>query len=257
MFSNKTLYILLNSVLMILSLTSCSIKKPDLKKEQASTYHQMGNFTSKHSDYKRAANLYKKAYNLDPSKSNSLLALAKVQIMMGKSDQAVSTYHKVLRQDKNNKQAKQGLAAAYFTAGEPIEAAEQWQQSLNQDPKNIDALNGLGLVMEQLHHYKEAQACFKTALKSAPESSLLLNNLGLIMALQGEVPQGIEQLRAAQRIAPSTRLKNNINLLQSIASNEASIDMLVDKLNAAFPKQKSSVTSDNRKALNKYVQKWC
>lgn len=257
MISKNTSYKLLSTLLMVLSTTSCFLKKPDLNKEQASTYHHMGNFTSKHADYKRAANLYKKAYKLDPSKSNSLLALAKVQIMMGQYEQAVSTYHKVLRQDKNNKQAKQGLAAAYFTSGEPIEAAEQWQQSLSQDPKNVEALNGLGLVMEQLHNYKGAQACFKVALKSSPESSLLLNNLGLTMALQGEVPHGIEQLRAAQKIAPSERLKNNISLLQSIAKNEASIDMLVDKLNAAFPKQKNAVTAEDKNTLNKYVQKWC
>lgn len=257
MISKSTTYKLLSTALMALSITACSLKKPDLNKEQASTYHHMGNFTSKHADYKRAASLYKKAYKLDPSKSNSLLALAKVQIMMGKSDQAVTTYHKVLRQDKNNKQARQGLAAAYFTAGEPVEAAEQWQQSLNQDPKNTEALNGLGLVMEQLHNYKGAQACFKVALKSSPESSLLLNNLGLTMALQGEVPNGIKKLRAAQKIAPSDRLKNNINLLQSIANNEASIDVLIDKLNAAFPKQKNSVTVENKSTLNKYVQKWC
>lgn len=257
MSSKSISYTLLSTSLMVLSITSCSLKKPDLNKEQASTYHHMGNFTSKHSDYKRAASLYKKAYKLDPSKSNSLLALAKVQIMMGKYDEAISTYHKVLHQDKNNKEARQGLATAYFTAGEPVEAAEQWQRSLNQDAKNKDALNGLGLVMEQLQNYKGAQACFKVALKSSPESSLLLNNLGLTMALQGEVSHGIEQLRAAQKIAPSARLKNNITLLQSIANNESSIEMLIDKLNAAFPKQKNAVTAEDKNTLNKYVQKWC
>ena len=77
------------------------------------------------------------------------------------------------------------------------------------------------------------------------------------MALQGEVPNGIKKLRAAQKITPSDRLKNNINLLQSIANNEATIDVLIDKLNAAFPKQKNSVTVENKSTLNKYVQKWC
>lgn len=257
MINKSSVWQLLANTLMVCALSACALKKPDLNKEQAATFHHMGNFTSKHADYNRAADMYKKAYKLDPSKSKSLVSLAKVQIMMGKYDEAITTYHKVLRQDKNSKPARQGLAVAYFTAGESLDAAEQWQLLLNQEPKNTEALNGLGLVMEQIHNYPRAQSCFKLALKTTPESPLLLNNLGLTLALQGALSQGIAQLRTAQKITPSERLKNNLNLLQAIANKEASLEVLMSKLDAGFPKQRTSLTAEHKQTLTKYVNKWC
>lgn len=245
------------SVLIVLALSSCALKKPDFKKEQAKTYHSMGNFTSKHADYARAADLYKKAHELDPQNSKSLLALAKVQLLLGTQDEAIATYKKVLLQDNKNKKAKQGLATAYYSSGESMDAVEQWSTVLKAEPHNVNALNGLGLVLEQTHHSKAAELCFRAALKTAANDTMLLNNLGLNLAIQGSVVQGIKQLRIAYKINSNPRLKNNIDLLQSIANKEQTIDVLLAKLESSFPKPKTKLSKKENEQLAQYAEKLC
>lgn len=118
---------------------------------------------------KKAAPLLEKLKN-DPSNSDLLIQVAKIEVGTHQFKEAANYYGKALQVDPKNVAIRTEMASCMFYTGDVDGAISQLQVALHYDPKNVNSLFNLGMIKWQgKQDAQGALAAWQELLKSNPQ----------------------------------------------------------------------------------------
>lgn len=141
--------------------------------------------------YKKAENLFYKAYLFDPDDPFTLNNLGYISELEGQVDRAAKFYALASQQAGD---AVIDQASASGLKGKPLRAVIGEVQDVNMriNQSNVEAIRLLSKGRAQ-----EAESLLEEAEKLDPKNPFTLNNLGLAKEMQGELPEALKYYTAA------------------------------------------------------------
>jgi len=141
--------------------------------------------------YKKAENLFYKAYLFDPDDPFTLNNLGYISELEGQVDRAAKFYALASQQAGD---AVIDQASASGLKGKPLRAVIGDVQDANMriNQSNVEAIRLLSKGRAQ-----EAESLLEEAEKLDPKNPFTLNNLGLAKEMQGELPEALKYYTAA------------------------------------------------------------
>lgn len=124
------------------------------------------------------------AINLDNTKTDAYLELARAYQEMGKTAEAEATYKKVIEVRPDDYAAYSNLGAFYYRTGRYSDAASQFREVTRLTPDNSRAYANLGGIYVLLKRNDDAIEMLQKSLDLQP-TSLAYNNLGTIYYKMG------------------------------------------------------------------------
>ncbi len=92
-------------------------------------------------DFGNAVNLYRHAAELEPTKTEPLVALGGTLADMGKIDEAIVNYNAALKISPHDGEALRGLARAYLKTGRPDLASDPLALAFHDTPNDPEAVD--------------------------------------------------------------------------------------------------------------------
>ncbi len=137
--------------------------------------------SARHDD--QVAELLHQAHALDPFDLTPLLALGRLSLRIGATEEAAEFFQAALAIEGDNRDARRGLADAFVDLDRAEDALAVYDVLISQDAGDGLAWNGKGLALDLSGRHDEAQAAFKAALAIIPEDPQVLANLELSRTL--------------------------------------------------------------------------
>lgn len=155
------------------------------------TQYQNGN-------YKAAASSFRLATAFKPDSVDAYNYLAKADLKLGKTSEAINAYKISLSIDSTAGDTYVDLASIYVDNKNYTEAEKVLKKGSQQDPTNSLPIYTLGLL--QLNHLdkpKEAEAAFRKTVRLAPTDGNAYYGLGAALNEQGRYTEAVTQLKKA------------------------------------------------------------
>jgi hypothetical protein len=95
-------------------------------------------------------------------------------------------------------------ALALQREGRMAEAVRLFEQAAAGRPQSAEIWNHLGNALQDAGRQEDAMGCYGRAVEAQPHFVSALQNLGYVLVAQGQTDKGIEQLRQAQQVKPSS-----------------------------------------------------
>ena len=133
-------------------------------------YHRQG-------DLRRAADHYRRAYELYPETGEMLLNLIAAEDEMGAADSARIHARLLVSRFPDYGAGWYALGNQYARGGENDSARAAYEEALRISPRMAQAENNLGVVLERLGRMEEAIARYRRAIEIDPQYSDARNNL--------------------------------------------------------------------------------
>jgi len=118
----------------------------------------------------KAVSYLRKAYELEPGNSSTLITLGEAQVSAGDLDGAMETWQEALKVNPNEIAATYNLGLAHLQKGDKEKARELWQQCLSQDPGYVMAHRNLATLAVIDGDYDEAVNHWLAVKKAEPQS---------------------------------------------------------------------------------------
>ena len=144
--------------------------------------------SARHDD--QAAELLNQAHALDPFDLTPLLALGRLSLRNGATEEAAEFFRAALAIEGDNCDARRGLADAFVDLDRADDALVVYDTLISQDAGDGHAWNGKGLALDLAGRHDEAQAAFKAALAVIPDDPEVLANLALSRTLAEAPAEG-------------------------------------------------------------------
>ncbi len=132
----------------------------------------------------------------------NLFEKALAAMYAGRHQEAVTGFRRLLAGDSRNSLARYYLADACLRAGQSASALREWENLLRMDPEYVPAAEALGAWWMGREDYAKARAYFQKALAAAPRDSTALAEEGVAEMRLGLLPEALEHLQDACRLAP-------------------------------------------------------
>ena len=171
---------------------------------------------------------------LSPENDVALAGLAGVEVVHGRTDDAITHYRHALALREGNAAAHHGLALALARQRKIEEAIEHWQRSLELQPDNTDARNEFGAVLAGIHHAREAIDQWQQTLAIDPDNGNAANNLGWVLATSSD-PTLRDGTKAVVYAKRATNLPggNNPVVYRTLAAAYAENGQFAEAISAA------------------------
>jgi Flp pilus assembly protein TadD len=137
----------------------------------------LGTYYYEKRDLPKAAYHHRRAYELQPDYTESLLDLGAVQDEMGEVDSAFVTIRLLTRLKKDYAPAWYALGNLYVRVDDPDSACWSYGRAIDLKPDFPEAENNLGAVLERMGRSEEAIAHYRRALALRPGYREARNNL--------------------------------------------------------------------------------
>ena len=137
----------------------------------------LGGYYYRHGDLARAAEHQRRAFELMPEYTESLLDLSAAEDEMGLADSAFAHVRLLIRLRPQYAPAWYALGNYYVRADRPDSARQAYEESIRLDPGFAQAENNLGVVVERLGRTEEAIAHYRRAVEILPGYAEATNNL--------------------------------------------------------------------------------
>lgn len=137
----------------------------------------LGGYYYQRRDLARAAYHHRRAFELQPRFTESLLNLGAAQDEMGQPDSAFVSIRLLLHLRGDYAPAWYALGNLYVRVDRPDSARWAYEQALRLDPGLAQAENNLGAVLERMGRYEEALAHYRRAAAILPGYREASNNL--------------------------------------------------------------------------------
>jgi tetratricopeptide (TPR) repeat protein len=161
---------------------------------------QIGDAQTNHVDEnmaRKAIEQYKMITDKEPSDTDSLVMMARLQKLLGDSVGAETSFKKVLSADADNEDAITGLAGVYSDRNNPKAASELLEKLATKNP-SPRALVALANLYEQMRQYSEAAETYAKALELDPSRAELKAAMAQDQALAGHYD---DALKTYQQVA--------------------------------------------------------
>lgn len=140
----------------------------DEKGDDFGYHYNMGRCYSYKGDYDLALSEYLNAHRIDPSKSEAVKEIIKINEASGDKTSLMEFYEKLHRQEPDNPLALKGLGSVYFDMYEFSNAAEYYEKSLKLNTSDYEVYKNLGICYEKLHRTAQAKENYQKYLEKAP-----------------------------------------------------------------------------------------
>jgi len=157
-------------------------KAIELDPNYAAAYNNLGTALSDLKRYDEAEVAYRKAIELDPNDALTYNNLGAALNDLKRYDEAEAILRKALELDPNDALAYTNLGAALRELKRVDEAETILRKALELDPNDALAYNNLGAALNDLKRYDEAEAILRKALELNPSNALAYNNLGAALS---------------------------------------------------------------------------
>jgi Flp pilus assembly protein TadD len=200
MWKNSRLMKVLPATACVLALAACGkssqqtyiipeeASKVDAKKiDVGATALRLADAAYAKGDFSMAAQLYFRAAELQPDKTEVMVKLGFALFKTGGAADAEKIFRAALAKEPKHADALRGLAHSLVTQGRAAEALPVYRQAIaaaGQPDARIYA--GLGAALDMVGKHDEARTAYAAGLKLAPKDFGLRNNLALSYAMSGD-----------------------------------------------------------------------
>jgi tetratricopeptide (TPR) repeat protein len=209
------------------------------------TQYQNGN-------YKAAAASFRLATAFQPDSTDSYNYLAKADLKLGKTTEAIKAYKNSLEIDSSQGDTYVDLASIYIDNKNYTEAEKVLKKGSQQDPTNSLPIYTLGLLqLNNLDKPKEAAESFRKTIRIEPNDGNAYYGLGAALNKQGDYKGAITQLKKALSLE-----KDSAPAMYELGSAYASLGKtdetkkLISQLEDLETTEASNLASDLQVAIN-------
>ncbi|MGH7002719.1 MAG: tetratricopeptide repeat protein [Alphaproteobacteria bacterium] len=164
-------------------------------------------------EYSMAAQLYYRAAELQPDKTDVMIKLGFALFKAGGPADAEKVFRAALQQNPKHLEALRGLAHSLVIQGRAAEAVNFYRQAMADGGKgDVRVYAGLGAALDMVGKHDEARSTYQAGLKLAPEDFGIRNNMALSYAMSGEGEKAKAILNGLSQNNPGMATKTNHSL---------------------------------------------
>ncbi len=164
---------------------------------------QQYEITSEARHVERALATCERALLQDPMRAETQIALGRIYLGTGRSDEALSAMEAALRLDPDNSQAHLGMGVVQEQLGDRNQAEAHFQTAIKLDPAWWRSYSYLGVFHMHGGNFAAASDQFSQAIRLEPDSVRSHSNLGGALLYQGEFNRAAEAFGQAIARQPS------------------------------------------------------
>lgn len=186
----------------------------------ASAYAELGEaFTRKYGATKdpqwmeKAQEACRRAVELNDALVPVHLAMARINAVTGKYQQAVIELQRALELDPANGEVHHLLAQVYEDTGKLQEAEAEYKQLIDLRPDYSTGYNDLGVFYFNQGQFAKAELLFRKVNAIVPRNVLGYSNLGGVYSAMGRYNEAIAALQASLEIKPSAGAYSNLGTI--------------------------------------------
>jgi tetratricopeptide (TPR) repeat protein len=182
------------------------------KSPSARTYATLANSYESMKEYSLAADAYKKALELDSTRTELKAALAQDQALAGKYDDALKTYAEMAEADPKNAQPYLGMAQIYREQKNYEQAHGALNKAKESDPDNLEIRYDEVRLLQEEGKTAEAIAGLKSVLESTSRRNYdanqrafraqMLEQLGALYRSNDQYEQAADAFRQVGALDP-------------------------------------------------------
>jgi Flp pilus assembly protein TadD len=150
-----------------------------------------------------------------PDRDIYRLALADVQLRMGRLPEAREQLEQLVRRNPGLTEARTRLGTVEGQLGDKAGALENFQKAHQLQPSNLSVTLGYALLLEEAGQKDQARGLYEELLRADPENPTALNNLAYLKAEQGvDLDQALGYAQhALQRSPQDPNISDTLGLI--------------------------------------------
>jgi tetratricopeptide (TPR) repeat protein len=137
-----------------------------------------------------------------PNNWKALLAMARIQLELGRNQDALASFQQVIEIKNDYPPAFLGAGEASAKLADNATARRMFERALLLDPKYADAMNQLGLLAASSNDMTGARRWFQQAIETQNDHPGAINNLGVLYAKMGKAEDSIAAFRYGIKTNP-------------------------------------------------------
>ena len=187
----------------------------DKQPNNPETHEAWANYYAAQNNLTAAMQEVQQTVALDPSRSESYLLLALLQLRSNMTDQAEASFKKAVQADPSAMNAQLALGGFYQSHNRLAEAEQQFRHGIDIDPKNSAPRAALVRLLMQQGKRDEAESFLRQTKKDLPDSAEGYRMLGDYYFAVGDLDKAVAEYSSLQRDHPKDLQvkKNYIQIL--------------------------------------------
>ena len=137
-----------------------------------------------------------------PNNWKAALAIARVQLELGRNQDALASFQQVIEIKNDYPPAFVGAGEAYARQDNKASAQRMFERALSLDPRCADAMNQLGLLAAGSSDFTSARRWFQRAIEAQQDHPGAINNLAVLYAKLGQLNDSIAAFRYGIKMNP-------------------------------------------------------
>ncbi len=189
----------------------------------ASEYEQMR-------QYSLAADTYKKALDLDPSRAELKAALAQDQALAGRTDDAIKTYQEVADANPQDAEPYLGMSQVYRQQKNFDQASKMIAKAKSIDPDNVDVRYNEVLLLQEEGKVGDAVTAMKALVDSTAKKTYggadrgpraeMLDKLGSLSRMNQQYDQAIDAFRQEITVNPDLGSRAEVQIIETYRASK-------------------------------------
>lgn len=164
-----------------------------------------------------AAAFWGSRYDRDPKDVTVAVNYSAALRKISSNEEAVKVMTRVANANPEHAEANLEAGKTLVEAGRAFEAVRFLEKATELAPRDWRTFSAYGVALDQIGEHKVARAKYDMALVFSPGAPMLLNNKGLSYALDGDLEQAKQLLRAAASSrGADARIRQNLALVLAI-----------------------------------------
>ncbi len=176
----------------------------------ARAYLAKRTITGERSWAERAIDASSRAARLEPSLGPVQETRGRIDLLLGKPDEAAEAFRQALRAQPLSVEAQLGLATALQKLGRNTEAGREYRRAVETQPGWWSTHSHLGVFQLTTGEFDGALASFRTALSLSPDNTRVLENLGVTLQQLGRHEEAILEYRRSIATRPTASALSNL-----------------------------------------------
>jgi Flp pilus assembly protein TadD len=203
----------------VAALAGCSTGPTEKEKSELAMI-KAGDAARDGGDVHSAAALYRQAAEIAPKDPTPLDRLATLLMKAGDYGGALQVLQANAQRDPDNPGTNRKLGKVELALGKPEQALTYFMSAQKKQGDDAQIWNGLGVAYDSLAQHGQAQADYQKGMKLAPDNLAIKNNYGLSQALAGDYQGAIATLKAVAEDPRATpRYRQNLALAYGLAGD--------------------------------------
>lgn len=182
------------------------VRATELDAQFFEAWHDLGWLDAKRGNFRRAANAFRRALEIQPGSRVTALALGESWRRAGSTKKAAKLYGERLAAAPKDAELRNRYIQVLRDAGDLEQALAQTKIALGQAGEDVAqtvvAYNSLGLIYYKMQKLELAETALRKALELDGRSAFVWNNLGLVAFARGRDQEAFLNFQKASELDP-------------------------------------------------------